>query len=78
MHKVSFVEYNECIFDYLEYIGYPEYILNFDPEQVARSLSQWITIMYEFHVSYRSAALTIFGITWQYQIVPSAKKMTIQ
>jgi len=64
----AFVKYTDDVLEYLEYLGYPEYVRTYDPEQVARSMHGAIRNLYEI-VSYRFCALTIFGATMEYQVM---------
>lgn len=61
-------DYDDEVFDYLEYLGYPDYVLQYDPSVVARSIANAIHIFERAGLSYRNCALSIFGLTWTYQI----------
>jgi len=65
MNQINFQRYSDEVFDYLEYIGYPDYVVDFEPEGVAQSLHGSITSFYLLGVSHRMAACAIFGITWE-------------
>ena len=58
-------EYQDEVFDFLEYIGYPEYVEDFEPADVAQSLFNCARIFYTWDISPRLAALIIFGMTWE-------------
>lgn len=65
---MNLVEYQEQILNYLEYLGYPDYVTEFEPVDVARAISNAAIQFYSYNVSVRMAALTIFGLTWVHQI----------
>jgi hypothetical protein len=70
VHEVySFDEYQEKVYDYLEYIGYPQYVIDFDPKQVAQSIYTAMRIFYVANMGYRLAACSIFGATMNFQIM---------
>ena len=74
-NKLNIVEYQEKVFDYLEYLGYPEYVLEFEPEAVAESMAKTIFLLHNLY-SFRHCALFIFGCTFEFQILPLIKKET--
>lgn len=77
--KEGYKAYMEEVMEYLEYIGYPDLTLYFDPMDVALSMARTIKIFYLDDLgSHRLAALIIYGMTWEYQVVPNAKKMVVQ
>lgn len=66
----EFLGYNDKVMDYLEYLGYPEYVESYEPEAVAKSLSNTIAIMfYSSDWSYRMTALFCFGCTMVFQVM---------
>ena len=69
----SFTEYNEKVLDYLEYLEFDEMILEFEPADVARSIFSAASIFYMMGLSFRKCALSIYGLTMTYQIMPSIK-----
>lgn len=61
--------YQENVFDYLEYLGYPEYITGFHPQSVAESLAPTMRRFYIGNMSFRLCALVIFGLTMTFQVM---------
>ena len=70
-------EYHELVFNYLEEIGYPEMILEFNEIEVAKSLAFAICMYHARGISWRMAACSIFGMTWETQIVPRYTGQTV-
>lgn len=62
--------YMEQVFLYLEELEYPALISGFEPEDVAHSTARTIQIMYNLGISVRMCALSIYGLTWELQILP--------
>ena len=58
------IDYNDKVLDYLEYLGYPEYVQWFESKSVAFFIAKVTLDFYNDGMSYRIAALTIFGLTW--------------
>lgn len=67
-------EFQEKVFDYLEYLGYPEYVVTYEPEDVARAIHKCALNMFEFGESYRMTALACFGATMYYQVLRGVKE----
>jgi len=68
--------YCESVLDYLEFLGYDKLIAEFDELDVAQSMIESIGIFYAARFSYRMCALVIYGLTWQYQILPRLSNAT--
>lgn len=68
--KVELNKYADQVENYLEYLGYPELVMEFEPESVARSMANAEITFWSFGLSFRICALTIFGLTMEYQILP--------
>jgi hypothetical protein len=69
MFHLSSSQYRDKVFEYLEHIGYPQYIMEFEPEDVAYSISNTIDIFYKDKASYRLCAICIFALTLKYQVM---------
>lgn len=67
-------KYLNEVMDYLEYLGYDEWILPYNEVQVAHSVTDVIYTFYKSGASVRMAALCIFGITFEVQIIPDMKR----
>lgn len=66
--------YNALVMQYLEYLGYPHYIQEFDPVKVATRIAITVDECHKVDlVSPRMCALLIFGLTWTHGILPLAK-----
>jgi len=63
------VEYHEEVLYYLEYLGYPDIVLGFEPIDVARSIASVVNIFRNEDVSVRFVALLIFGMTMNTQVM---------
>lgn len=70
-------QYFEDVMNYLEYLNFPEYVMRFEPSDVARSTAKAILICQQMNFSYRMCALSIFGLTWEYQIARIDSNETI-
>lgn len=70
---MNFIDYNEAVMDYLEYLGYPDYVTEFEPECVAKSITGANRTFWNCGMSIRMAALSNFGLTWTMQIIPSMR-----
>lgn len=68
----GYLEYYDKVFDYLEYLGYADYVTSFNPDDVAVTLAKSIWIFYTGGVSFRMCALINFGLTMEYQVLPSS------
>lgn len=71
---IQFINYQERVFSYLEYIGYPDLVIEFEPRDVARSISNAVKIFMKSGGSVRMCAITIFSLTMTEQIIPKAKE----
>lgn len=69
----QFMMYAEQVLDYLDYLGYPDYVLDFDPHEVARAMHKTQMYCFNFKVSYIMCSLIIFGMTWESQVIPLSK-----
>lgn len=67
-------QYLENVLSYLEYMNYDELTVDFDANDVARSIINCVATFYDMKVSWRLAAISIVGLTYTYQILPMAKK----
>ena len=70
----TLLEYIDEVHKELESLSYPEMILDFRPEDVARPMTGTILIFYGARLSHRICALTIWGMTMHYQVMPSIKE----
>lgn len=61
----SYIEFNEQVLDYLEYIGYPEMIIDYEPEAVALAMHNTSFKLFMIGTSYRMTALVIFALTFE-------------
>jgi hypothetical protein len=73
--ELTFKEYLDKMMGFLEYINYAQYVVEFRPEDVARSLHGAARKLYMTGVSYRFTALAMFGMTMEYQVIPSQNKL---
>ncbi len=71
-------EYGIQVVEYLEYIGYSDIVLDFEPMSVAMSMGYAIKDFYIGDLSYRMAALIIYGLTMEYQVIPYSKTFTVK
>lgn len=78
MKTIEWLDYNNQVIDYLEYIGYPEYITMFEPIDVAETLAKANAIFFRNGLSYRMAALINFGLTMTMQVMPTINDSTKQ
>lgn len=69
----NLLEYQEEVFKYLEYINYPDLVIEFEPECVANSIAKAVILFHLTGESYRMCAIAIFSLTMNYQIIPLAK-----
>lgn len=65
----AFKSYIHDVFDILESFNYPELVLEFDPEDVAKSVGKTMSKMYYLGVSRRFCAIIIWSITMNYHII---------
>lgn len=61
---MTHLEYTDKVLDYLEHIGYPDYITLYKPEDVALAMARTMVTFHKSNLSYRMCALVIFGLTW--------------
>lgn len=66
--QLLITEYTEQVLEYLEYIGYPEYVLEFSTQDVGRAIGGTCKTFFELDISVRLCALSIFGLTWENQV----------
>jgi hypothetical protein len=57
--------YLEATLNRLEYIGYPEMIIEFPPEVISPIMNAVVRVCYEFNLSPRMCALILFGTTYE-------------
>ena len=74
----TFTEYTDKVVEYLEYLGYPDYVADFKVEDVAYAMHATIKTHYTFSLSYRFCAIVIFSLTLNYQVIPYANSLTKQ
>ena len=65
----SLTNYNDAVIDYLEYIGYPYYVADFNTNDVARSVTNSIVRFWQLKISPRMAAISIFALTMELQVM---------
>lgn len=73
---MTFREFANATLDVLESYGYPELILGFNVEDISNSMIGTMEAFYKLNLSPRFCALTIFGMTMHYQVIPAAKNET--
>lgn len=73
---MNFTNYQEKVLGYLEHIGYPELVNDFDVEQVAYAIAGTARTFYHYGNSYRLCAIVIFSLTMKHQIINRAQGMT--
>lgn len=66
-------KYLEDVLDYLEYLNYPDYVTEFEPSCVAKSIREAALACFILELSIRSCALIIFGLTFEQQIYRDGK-----
>jgi len=59
----DFDKFREAVMDYMEYIGVPEYVESFEPEDVAKTFYNSMVDGYMWGISTRMCALVIFSCT---------------
>ena len=69
------LEYTDKVHAELESLHYPEMVQEFSCQDVALSMGLSIISFYALGISYRMCALTIYGLTMEYQIMPQAARM---
>ena len=62
-------DYTDSVLRYLEYLGYPEYVVFFDERYVAAAIHGTVAEFYHNKMSFRLCALTIFSLTLNYQVM---------
>jgi hypothetical protein len=70
-------QYTEEVIEYLEYVGYPDFVTFFEPEDVAVAMNKTIALFYGFNLSPRMCALSIVGLTFHYQIATTVQNQVI-
>jgi hypothetical protein len=59
---MTFAEYTNMVLEYLDYLGFEEYILGYDPEDIAKRIYMGNVIAYDaFLISPRMCALFHMG-----------------
>lgn len=71
----GFHEYGDKVFEYLEYLDYPELVSMFEVKDVAKSLHGAMFEMWLRGESTRMAAIIIFSLTMNMQVIPTVKEM---
>lgn len=72
------LKFQEDVLNYLDYLGYPDWIQVFEPIAVSRAIATTTMLMYFANESVRMTALVIMGMTWRYQISKLCEGETIQ
>jgi len=72
----SLDEYLEEVFRHLEYFEYPALVEEFEPEPVAKAIASTTGLSYILRVSARAAAIGVWSLTMNYQILPAAREAT--
>lgn len=62
--------YQMKVMDELESFDYPSMVVEFYPEDVARSICKTVDIFFRGGESFRICAITIWSLTLNYQIIP--------
>jgi len=63
------IEYQKQVLNYLEYLGYPEYVVTFNPNDVALSMARTCLAFYKMGNSVRMCAIVIFSLTLTMQLM---------
>ena len=71
MDMSDYVTYNDKVMEYLEYLEYPYLVQEFDPAGVAASINGSNFLMWQAGASYRMAAIIVFAMTMNFQILVS-------
>ena len=64
------VNYDTEVMLYLEYLGYPDYIVEFNAEDLAHRIAVTQKECFNYGLSHKMCALCIFGHTWAHGIKP--------
>lgn len=62
-------DYMDAVFDYLEYIEYPYWVQHYKTEQVATSIFKATVNFFHSGISVRMAAIVIFSLTMENQVL---------
>jgi len=65
----------DSVLEELERLEYPELVLEYAPEDVARSTARTIEMCYKLHISPRMTAIIIWLLTMEMQIIASSREM---
>lgn len=68
--------YQDTVIEYLEYIDYPYWVSQFRPEDVARAMFHSMLNFHANRISPRMAAISIFSLTYQFQVIRPINKST--
>jgi len=70
-------EYMEQVFHYLETLDYPNMIREFSVESVGKSLGPVMMDAYHLGISPRMCSINIWSLTMVFQIIPKAKRSSV-
>lgn len=70
---MTLTDYTHKVHDTLESFHFFEIVDEFEPTQVAQSMSGTIIDFYLRRISYRMCAIVIYSLTMNYQILPKAR-----
>ena len=74
----QYLAYMDQVFEKLVWLDYPELVLGFDIIDVAMSLEGAIHTFFTMGISPRMAAICIWALTMNEQVIPQADQMTKQ
>lgn len=63
--KLTALEFFDRVHDYAEYIGVPELVIYYEPDDVAKSFGPMIGEGYKKGLSYRFIAIALFSLTME-------------
>ena len=72
----QYLAYMDQVFEKLVWLDYPELVLGFDIIDVAMSLEGSIHTFFTMGISPRMAAICIWALTMNEQVIPQADQMT--
>lgn len=75
-YDMKFLDYCFSIFRTLESFHYPDLIMEFDEDDVARSLASIIRISHSLNISPKLCAVCIWSLTMNEQVIPLAREST--
>ena len=70
----TFDAYCDKVFDYMEYLGIPELIVDFDMTDVAKSFNTVLIAGYIRNITVRMCAIIIYSLTMNYHVIPASKR----